>query len=49
VRLGEFVLVAPQPGEAQARALQVLSLWQEVPSDGVMRLLCKGRQVLQAL
>jgi hypothetical protein len=44
VRLGDFVLVAPQLGEAEARVLQVLSLWQEVPSDGVMRLLCKGRR-----
>eukprot|EP00775_Hariotina_reticulata_P005933 gene5933-6173_t len=44
VRLGEFVLVAPQLGEAHARVLQLLSLWQEVPSDGVPRLLCRGRR-----
>jgi hypothetical protein len=44
VRCGDFVLLAPATGEAAPRVVQLASLWQEVPSDGVVRLLGRGRR-----
>jgi hypothetical protein len=43
VRLGDFVLVPPLPGDPGApRVVQLTSLWQETPADGVPRLLGRG-------
>jgi hypothetical protein len=41
---GDFVLFAPATGEAAPRVVQLASLWQEVPSDGVVRMLARGRR-----
>jgi hypothetical protein len=47
IRCGDFVLVAPQPGEGSApRVVQLLGLWQETPPGvgGVVRRLARGRR-----
>jgi hypothetical protein len=45
VRSGDFVLIAPSPGEPDTpRVVQITSLWQETPTDGVARLLARGRR-----
>jgi hypothetical protein len=44
VRCGDFVLLSPATGEAAPRVVQLAALWQEVPSDGRVRMLARGRR-----
>lgn len=48
VRVGDCILLAPAPGEDAPRVLLLSALWQELPSDGVPRQLCRGRRFYHA-